>query len=104
MSDDEDVAQRRKRPEKPKQDERKRQYCVDGKTRLPKTEHQLNECFAIVFQGAAGDTVRNYLKSITTNQVMPPGSDRNLIQYHEGARWLMGIIDTRIKDGEEKKP
>lgn len=90
---------------KPKQKTKQTIYISpDGKNRPTKVEHNLNECFAIVFRGAAGQKVRDYLKSITTNQVMPPGSDRNLIQYHEGSRWLMGIIDTRIKDGEDKKP
>jgi len=99
-----EVAQRHRRPVKTTAEKPKQYIAPDGKKRPPKAEHQLNEAFAIVFSGAVGDTVRNYLKSITTNQVMPPGTDRNLIQYHEGARWLMGVIDTRIKDGEDKKP
>ncbi len=90
---------------RPKQIVRTTKYLSpDGLSRSKKVEHNLNECFAIIFRGQAGKQVRDYLKSITTNQVMPPGSDRNLIQYHEGSRWLMGIIDTRIKDGEDKKP
>jgi hypothetical protein len=92
---------------RPKKTPRKKptQYISpDGAARATASERQLNEAFAIVFRGAAADSVRLYLKSITTNRVMPPGSDPNLITYYEGARWLMGIIDTRIKDGEDKKP
>lgn len=84
---------------------KKEQYVSpDGKARAPATERQINEAFAVSFRGASGAFVRNYLRSITTNKVMPPGTPPDTINYFEGARWLMGIIDTRIKDGEEKKP
>lgn len=98
-----DIA-RRKRPQK-KKPEKKRQYVgPDGLARPPKIEHELNECFAIVFKGAAGEKVLDYLKSVTTNRVIGPGEPENTYAYHEGARWLMGVISTRIKHGEEKKP
>jgi len=92
------------RPAKETTPKRKQYVAPDGFSRPPKTEHNLNESFAIVFRGGAGQLVRDYLRSITTNQVMAPGTDPNIITYHEGARWLMGIIETRIKHGEEKKP
>lgn len=101
---EEDVTQRKARPKKKTPKKRDQYVAPDGMSRQPKVEHNLNECFAIIFRGAAGDTVRQYLKSITVNQVMEPGSSPDLITYHEGARWLMGVIDTRIKHGEEKKP
>ena len=72
--------------------------------RPPKAQHELNEAFAIVFKGAAAERVLTYLRSITTNQVMAPGTKPHVINYHEGARWLMGVIDKRINDGQEKKP
>jgi len=75
----------------------------DGLRRPPKFEKNLNESFAIVFKSAAGQDVLNYLKSVTTGRVLPPGLDANAYPYQEGARWLMGIIATRIKDGEDKK-
>ena len=76
----------------------------DGKSRAPATEREINEAFAIAFRGAVGDKVRQYLKSISINRVLPPGTDPHTITYYEGARWLMGVIDTRIQHGEEKKP
>ena len=75
----------------------------DGLKRPPKFEKNLNESFAIVFKSAAGQDVLNYLKSVMTGRVLPPGLDANAYIYQEGARWLTGIISTRIKDGEEKK-
>ena len=96
---------RNQRPKKKVAPKKKEQYVSpDGKTRPPKVEHNLNECFAITFRDAAGQAVIDYLKSVSTNRVMPPGTPPDTINYHEGARWLMGIIDTRIKHGEEKKP
>jgi len=67
-------------------------------------EHNINEAFAIVFRGPAAERVIAYLKSVSTNKVCGPGTHPDTINYFEGARWLMGIIDTRIKHGEEKKP
>jgi len=76
----------------------------DGLKRPPKFERELNEKFAIIFNSAAGQDVIDYLKSVTTGRVLPPSLDPLAYPYQEGARWLMGIISTRIKDGEEKKP
>lgn len=104
MSEDDGIA-RKKRPQKKPKATRKNQYVgPDGLARPPKIEHELNECFAIIFRGAAGQRALDYLKSITTNRVIGPGEPENTYSYQEGARWLMGVISTRIKDGEEKKP
>ena len=90
----------------PKKDKRKPTQYVgpDGLKRPPKFEAHLNEAFAIVFNSAAGKEVLDYLKSVTTNRVIPPGMEPQAYVYQEGARWLMGIISTRIQDGEDKKP
>jgi len=101
----EDGIGKEQRPEKKPPRKRKKQYIgPDGKRRPPKVEHNLNECFAIIFRGAAGQKALDYLKSITTNRVLEPGLPENTYSYQEGARWLMGVISTRIKDGEDKKP
>lgn len=76
----------------------------DGLKRPPKFERKLNESFAIIFHSAAGIEVLNYLKTVTTGRVLPPGLPPESYPYQEGARWLMGIISTRIQDGEDKKP
>ena len=76
----------------------------DGLKRPPKFERNLNEAFALIFNSAAGKEVLDYLKSVSTNRVLPPGLPPESYPYQEGARWLMGIISTRIQDGEDKKP
>jgi len=93
------------RPAKKTKRSKPKQYVgPDGLRRPPKIEHNLNECFAIIFRGAAGQKALDYLKSITTNRVIGPGEPENTYSYQEGARWLMGVISTRIQDGEDKKP
>ena len=93
------------RPKKKTARSKPSQYVgPDGVRRPPKIEHQLNESFAIVFSSAAGKKALDYLKSVTTNRVLEPGLPENTYSYQEGARWLMGVISTRIKHGEEKKP
>ena len=90
---------------KPKPKEARKIYAApDGKKRTNKQEHDINEAFAITFRDPAGKLVLNYLKSITVNAVLPSSSNPNEIVYHEGARWLMAIIDTRIEHGKEKSP
>lgn len=93
------------RPKKDVKRSKPKQYVgADGVRRPPKVEHDLNECFAITFRGAAGKKTLDYLKSVTTNRVLEPGLPENTYSYQEGARWLMGVISTRIKDGENKLP
>ena len=93
------------RPPKKGPKQRAKQYVgPDGLRRPPNVEHELNECFAIIFSSAAGKKALDYLRSITVNRVIGPGQPENTYSYQEGARWLMGVISTRIKDGEEKKP
>jgi len=101
----EDGIGRDKRPEKKAPRKKKQQYIgPDGMARPPKVEHDLNECFSIIFSSAAGKKALDYLKSVTINRVLEPGLPENVYSYQEGARWLMGVISTRIKDGEDKKP
>lgn len=93
------------RPPKKTPRSKPKQYVgPDGVRRPPKVERNLNEAFAITFRDQCGKDVLDYLKSITTNRVLEPGLPENTYSYQEGARWLMGVISTRIKDGEEKKP
>lgn len=99
------LTERKIRPKKKVRQKPKQYISPDGRSREQLVERRLNEAFAIVFKtGGAQDSVLTYLRSITTNRVLGPGTDPNVINYHEGSRWLMGIIDTRIKDGEDKKP
>ncbi len=91
-------------PKKEKKTKPVQYFGPDGLARPPKAERDINECFALTFRGAVGKKTLDYLKSITINRVIGPGEPENTYSYQEGARWLMGVISTRIKDGEDKKP
>jgi hypothetical protein len=104
MAENESITEKPIRKKKPRKDKPKQYISPDGRAMPAKTEHRLNEAFAICFRGASGDLVLNYLRSISTNRVLDRGTPANDIVYQEGARWLMGIIDTRKRHGEEKKP
>lgn len=77
----------------------------DGVVGRPlQVERKLNEAFAIVFHDQAGETVLEYLKSITLNFVHGPEASDGQIRHMEGQRYLVGIIQNRIKQGEQKLP
>lgn len=92
------------RPTKKKKTRKQQYVSPDGLSRAPETERRLNEAFAIAFRGEVGKTVINYLRSISVFRAHEPGTDPNVVNQMEGARWLEGVIETRIKHGEEKKP
>ena len=74
---------------------------IDGYVRTPAEEAQLNKTFAGVFKGSDGKLVLNYIRSITTEAVAGPNIDSNQLFHLEGMRFLAGVIQTRIKKGEQ---
>jgi len=74
---------------------------VDGYVRSEKDEQILNKHFANVFKGDEGKKVLEYLQSITTEAVAGPNVTSNQLFHIEGMRFLVGIIKTRTKKGEQ---
>ena len=74
---------------------------IDGYFRASDEELKLNKTFATVFKGDDGKVVLDYIKSITTEAVAGPNIDSNQLFHLEGMRFLAGIIQTRIKKGEQ---
>ncbi len=74
---------------------------IDGYIRTPQDESNLNKSFALVFKGDDGKLILDYIKSITTEAVAGPNIDGNQLFHLEGMRFLAGIIQTRIKKGEQ---
>tara|TARA_B100001939_G_scaffold344141_1_gene358044 strand:- start:357 stop:635 length:279 start_codon:yes stop_codon:yes gene_type:complete len=74
---------------------------VDGYVRTDVEERNLNKTFAGVFKGEDGKKVLDYLKSITTDAVAGPNIESNQLFHLEGMRFLTGVIQTRIKKGEQ---
>ena len=74
---------------------------VDGYVRTEQEETQLNKHFANIFKTDEGKKILNYLKSITTEAVAGPNVTSNQLFHIEGMRFLVGIIQTRTKKGEQ---
>lgn len=74
---------------------------IDGYVRSEDQERTLNKTFAGVFKGDDGKIILDYIKSITTEAVAGPNIDSNQLFHLEGMRFLAGIIQTRIKKGEQ---
>jgi len=74
---------------------------IDGYVRSEQEERNLNKSFAGLFKGDDGKLVLEYIKSITTEAVAGPNIDSNQLFHLEGMRFLAGIIQTRIKKGEQ---
>jgi len=74
---------------------------IDGYVRTNEEERNLNKTFAGVFKGEDGKKVLDYIKSITTEAVAGPNIESNQLFHLEGMRFLAGVIQTRIKKGEQ---
>ena len=74
---------------------------IDGYVRSEDQERNLNKTFAGVFKGDEGKKILEYLKSITTEAVAGPNIESNQLFHLEGMRFLTGVIQTRIKKGEQ---
>lgn len=75
----------------------------DGLVRQSRTEHRLNGLVHGVLSSPQGADLMAYLKSITVLRTHPPGTvTTEELLMHEGARWLVGIIDERIRLGAEQ--
>lgn len=74
---------------------------IDGYVRTDEEERNLNKTFAGVFKGEDGKKVLEYIKSITTEAVAGPNIESNQLFHLEGMRFLAGVIQTRIKKGEQ---
>ena len=77
----------------------------DGVVRSLEEEHRINEAFKLVFNGAAGDLVLGYLRSITVLNVRGSKDlDTTELVHLEGQRFLTGLIDARVQLGKNNLP
>jgi len=74
---------------------------IDGYVRSEEEESKLNKLFASVFKAKDGQAVMDYLKSITTEAVAGANISSNALFHIEGMRFLVAIIKTRAKKGEQ---
>jgi hypothetical protein len=74
---------------------------IDGIQRSDEAENRINEALALCFSGANGEFALKYLRSISIERVMGPNFDPNSLAHIEGQRFLVGIIEQRIKRAKE---
>ena len=74
---------------------------IDGYVRSEEEESKLNKLFASVFKTKDGQAVMDYLKSITTEAVAGANISSNALFHVEGMRFLVAVIQTRTKKGEQ---
>ena len=84
-----------------KKDKPKIANSVDGYVRTEEDEAKLNKHFATLFKGDDCKVVLDYLQSITTEAVAGPNITSNQLFHIEGMRFLVGIIKSRTKKGEQ---
>lgn len=75
----------------------------DGYIRTSEDDAKLNKIFASVFSSAAGEEVIKHLRSITIEQVGGPEITNDQLRHLEGMRYLVGIIQRRIKAGQDNE-
>lgn len=75
----------------------------DGVRRLIKEEQRLNLLAAAAFTTGAGKEFLEYLRSITIESVGGPAISNDHLRHLEGARWVVGIMETRRSNGQREK-
>ena len=74
---------------------------IDGVARSEDAEKQINEAIALAFKGKSGELALKYLRSISIERVMGPNFDPNSLAHLEGQRFIVGVIEQRIKQAQK---
>lgn len=75
---------------------------LDGVARTPAEEVELNQIVHHTFATPVGQRCLAYLRSITTEVVMPASQPDHVLRYLEGMRCVVKMIDDRCKAQERK--
>lgn len=81
----------------------KRVASVDGSVRSSDVEKEINLHFLSTFASPSGKKVLSYLRSITIESVAGPNITDSELRHREGMRFVVGLIETRIKGGEHER-
>jgi len=76
---------------------------IDGHNRLAEREKEINDHFVTTFSAPSGKKVLQYLRSITIESVAGPNISDTELRHREGMRFIVGLIETRIKGGENER-
>jgi hypothetical protein len=76
---------------------------IDGYARTPVLEHKINTALAACFKGESGAVALDYLRSITQKAICGPHATDAQLRHTEGMRWVVGLIEKRIEEGNKSK-
>ena len=76
---------------------------LDGFNRPEETDKQISLIISQVFNTASGKEVLRYLRSITIEAVTGGNVSYAELRHLEGQRYLVGVIERRIKHAERIK-
>tara|TARA_B100000686_G_scaffold27460_1_gene27051 strand:- start:30004 stop:30282 length:279 start_codon:yes stop_codon:yes gene_type:complete len=76
---------------------------IDGQYRSQELEKEINDYFLTTFSAPAGKKVLKYLRTITIESVAGPNITDTELRHREGMRFIVGLIETRIKGGEYER-
>jgi len=76
---------------------------LDGFNRPEEIDDQISLTIASLFSTASGKEVLRYLRSITIEAVTGGGVSDAELRHLEGQRYLVGVIERRIKHAERIK-
>jgi len=81
----------------------KKVTSIDGHNRSTEREKEINDHFVTTFSAPSGKKVLQYLRSITIESVAGPNISDTELRHREGMRFVVGLIETRIKGGEYER-
>ena len=76
---------------------------LDGFNRAEEADKQISLTISQLFNTASGKEVLKYLRSITTEAVSGGNVSHAELRHLEGQRYLVGVIERRIKHAERIK-
>jgi hypothetical protein len=74
---------------------------ADGVSRSQQEDDELNQTIAALFRSRGGKKVLDYLRSITIEFVAGPNISDAELRHREGMRYLVGIIEERMRIGQK---
>lgn len=80
-----------------------RHLSLDGFTRTKTDDLIISRNIEGLFKSPTGEAVLQYLRSITIEAVSGPNISADELRHLEGQRYLVGLIERRMKQSEKAK-
>ena len=75
---------------------------IDGRGYTSDVESDLNSKAYALFGSGGGKAFLQYLESITTQNIYPPGTNIETLAHAEGARWIVAVMKKRCEIGRKQ--